>query len=162
MRYIIGLRPGRIKLKTIKLVFVAHGTYEWVREKTGWHRIRIMCHYKNQKSVCCSSTMWTSSSSHFLAMICLKNCSFGVKQQSLTQQVYTTGIYIIQKLHWSRKGKITLEIFKGEIIKIFYKFFAILIFLRFKEKSFKNKRNTWVLARTNWEDETSCQSSWRC
>ena len=68
VRQIVGQSPGRVKPKTIKLVFVASPLctqHYGVRAKTGWLGIRIMCpsgatclpadccfselqHYKNQ------------------------------------------------------------------------------------------------------------------
>ena len=42
----VGSSPGRVKQKTIKLVFVASPLstqHQGVREKTGWLGIRIMC-----------------------------------------------------------------------------------------------------------------------
>jgi hypothetical protein len=43
---LVGSSPGRVKLKTIKLVFVASPLsmqHQGERTKTGWLGIRIMC-----------------------------------------------------------------------------------------------------------------------
>ena len=62
----MGLSPGRVKPKTIKLVFVAsplNSQYSGERAKTGWFGIRIMCPYgvTYQSADCCFSELALSN-----------------------------------------------------------------------------------------------------
>ena len=62
----MGLSPGRVKPKTIKLVFVAsplNSQYSGERANTGWFGIRIMCPYgvTYQSADCCFSELALSN-----------------------------------------------------------------------------------------------------